>query len=237
MTLDLVDVAYEDAGRDVRPSCGGNHAIKCFEVDLRIQLSGTTERRGEIAGADEEYVEARRCRDPRNVRERRGRFNLNDAKQYIIHVARGPGVASEVSGAVVRRDTAIPLRRIPQVVDGISDFIGRVESRKHDARGTEIECVTDADTLRRLDAHQNRNVVRRSREELSDESFLATGTVFEVDQQPVKATQRAHFGDEGRSEIEKRAKRHIAVAHTLLESRHDETLCDQHTVRRKFFMG
>ena len=39
--------------------------------------------------------------------------------------------------------------------------------------------------------------MRGASEQLADESFFSTGTVFEVDEQPVKATERAHFGNQG----------------------------------------
>jgi hypothetical protein len=118
------------------------------------------------------------------------------------------------------------------VAEGGGDIVGRVESWVHDARDPEIERVTDPDSFGRLDTHQDGHVVRGPSEDLSDQRFLSAGAVFEVDEQPVKATERTHFGDQDGAEIEERAERYVAVAHALVEGRHRATSY----IRGKFVM-
>jgi hypothetical protein len=77
-----------------------------------------------------------------------------------------------------------------------ADLNGRVEARVHDAGDPQIERVTDPDAFGRFDARQDGHVVRRTGEHLAHERLFSAGTVFEVDEQPIKAAQRAHFSHE-----------------------------------------
>ena len=78
----------------------------------------------------------------------------------------------------------------------------------------EVEHVTDADSRGRLDAREHAHAVGRPREELTNERFLASRAVLQVDQQPVEATERTDLRRKRRAEVEKRApRRRTARAH------------------------
>ena len=131
-------------------------------------------------------------------------LDLDHAEQRIVDILGVAAVAAEVARPVIGGDPSVTRWRVPEVAKRLADLVRRVETGKHDARDAEVEHVSDADALGRLDAHDHRYAVGRTGEDLAGERLFATRTVLEVDQQPVKAAHRAHFGREGRAEVEHR---------------------------------
>jgi hypothetical protein len=60
----------------------------------------------------------------------------------------------------------------------------------------EIENVSRPDSLRRLGSNNHGNIVNGAGEDLSEESLFASGSVLEVNQQPIETAQRTDFRGE-----------------------------------------
>ena len=69
--------------------------------------------------------------------------------------ARMPKPASPVVGG----HAPVALRRIAQVADGVADFVGAVEAREHDTRGTQVEDSPGANPLGALDPNHHRHLM------------------------------------------------------------------------------
>jgi hypothetical protein len=220
-----LDGDRKNSGGDFGVARGPNHSVEGRQKNGIIKLTGNSERDREITRPHKENIDPWNLGDLSHVLQGGRGFDLHDSEQRVIHTLDIATIASELSGPVVRGETPITARWVPEVAYGTANLVGRIEPRKHNARHSQVQDVAHANALRCLHPDKHWYSVRRAREKLARQPLFAARAVLEIDKQPVKSTQRADLRGAGGTKVEERTARGVAVVHQFAEHRHDVTVC------------
>ena len=147
MNRNTIGIANKDAGHLLFSTARLDDAVEGREELWRVELAGNAHGRGQVARSYEQDVDARAGRNGLDVLEGGQRFDLHDAQNRFVHLARAAFVGAELARAIVSGDAAVASRRIEEVSHGAGHLLGRVQPREHDPERAEVEDVANSNAL------------------------------------------------------------------------------------------